>query len=254
MATASAASSAASVDKSSAPPSYAYSPPARVSESRSAAAVAAALPRAHIACAPSPRVVFVLGGPGAGKGTQCARLVEEFGFVHLSAGDLLREERARGGPAAEQIEDCIKNGKIVPVEVTVALLQAAMARSGASKFLVDGFPRNWDNVSGWQRVVGDSAVVEAVLHYDVPDDIMTARLLERGKSSGRADDNEESIRKRLVTYREQTLPGELGFESRGLPGHYSWSTSNPPPASPPHPCLLMMIQSSSITLRKGRCM
>jgi UMP-CMP kinase len=190
-------------------PAYNYHPPTRISDTRSSAAIAAALPRARISTSPTPRVVFVLGGPGAGKGTQCARLVDEYKFVHLSAGDLLREERKRGGPHAELIERTIRNGQIVPVEVTVALLQSAMlSHPSVSKFLVDGFPRNWDNIEGWQRVVGNEAHVDAVLQYDVPDQIMTERLLERGKSSGRSDDNEESIRKRLVTYREQTLPGE----------------------------------------------
>ena len=66
-----------------------------------------------------PRVVFVLGGPGAGKGTQCARLVREYGFTHLSAGDLLREERDSGSPDGEMIERFIREGKIVPVRVAI---------------------------------------------------------------------------------------------------------------------------------------
>ena len=177
-----------------------------MSSTRAAEAVSAALPRERIAAAPVPRVVFVLGGPGAGKGTQCARLAERMGFVHLSAGDLLREERARGGPKAELIESIIRDGGLVPVEISVGLIHAAMTASGATKFLVDGFPRNQDNVDGWQRVVGDAAVVDAVLVFDVPDSKMTARLLERGKTSGRSDDNEETIRKRLRSHAELTVP------------------------------------------------
>lgn len=74
-----------------------------------------------------PQVVFVLGAPGAGKGTQCQRIVDAFGYVHLSAGDLLREERQRpGSEFGELIEDCIRNGKIVPVEVTCSLLENAI--------------------------------------------------------------------------------------------------------------------------------
>lgn len=74
-----------------------------------------------------PQVVFVLGAPGAGKGTQCQRIVDAFGYVHLSAGDLLREERQRAGSEfGELIEDCIRNGKIVPVEVTCSLLENAI--------------------------------------------------------------------------------------------------------------------------------
>lgn len=74
-----------------------------------------------------PKVVFVLGAPGAGKGTQCSKIVDEYGYVHLSAGDLLREERQRAGSEyGDLIENCIRNGKIVPVEVTCSLIDNAM--------------------------------------------------------------------------------------------------------------------------------
>ncbi|KAF9428475.1 hypothetical protein BGZ94_002266 [Podila epigama] len=90
-------------------------------------------------------VIFVLGGPGAGKGTQCANLVRDFGFVHLSAGDLLRAEQERpGSQYGELIKTYIKEGKIVPMEVTIALLENEMLASGQTRFLIDGFPRKMD--------------------------------------------------------------------------------------------------------------
>lgn len=95
------------------------------------------------------QVVFVLGGPGSGKGTNCAKLVETFGFIHLSAGDLLREERQSGSELAEMINTYIAEGKIVPAEVTVRLLHNAMEKSGKKKFLVDGFPRDLMNLQCW---------------------------------------------------------------------------------------------------------
>ncbi|XP_036319599.1 uncharacterized protein LOC118734019 [Rhagoletis pomonella] len=99
---------------------------------------------------------FVLGGPGAGKGTQCSKIVERYQFVHLSAGDLLREERAcQGSEYGTLIEDYIRNGKIVPVEMTCSLLEKAMQNFGQQKFLIDGFPRNQDNFDGWTRQMGD---------------------------------------------------------------------------------------------------
>ena len=90
---------------------------------------------------------FVLGGPGSGKGTVCAKLVEEHGFVHLSAGDLLRAERDSGSPDGELINNIIMKGEIVPVDITVNLIKKAMEQNGWSetKFLIDGFPRNQDN-------------------------------------------------------------------------------------------------------------
>lgn len=96
----------------------------------------------------STTVIFVLGGPGAGKGTQCANLVRDYGFVHLSAGDLLRAEQEReGSQFGGMIREFIREGKIVPLEVTVALLENAMTEAmggeggkgkGGGRFLIDG--------------------------------------------------------------------------------------------------------------------
>merc|ERR1712010_75341 len=95
-----------------------------------------------------PVAFFVLGGPGAGKGTQCAKLVEHYGFTHLSAGDLLRAERKSGSENATLINNYINEGKIVPVEITVNLIKNAMEAvlPECNRFLIDGFPRNTDNV------------------------------------------------------------------------------------------------------------
>lgn len=155
---------------------------------------------------PKKKVVFVLGGPGSGKGTNCSKIVEEFGYVHLSAGDLLREERNSGSELAEMINNFIAEGKIVPAEITVRLLRAAMEKSGKNKFLVDGFPRDIDNLKCWEENMTDICHVQFLLFLDCPQEIMLGRLLERGKTSGRNDDNEESIRKRFKTYEESTRP------------------------------------------------
>ena len=144
-------------------------------------------------------VVFVLGGPGAGKGTQSSMIVEKYGYRHLSAGDLLRAERKSGSAQGQMIDEYIKEGKIVPVEVTVTLLVDAIRADGGTRFLIDGFPRNTNNLSGWQQVAGNSLALGGVLFYDCPEEVMEARLLERGKTSGRTDDNIESIRKRFAT-------------------------------------------------------
>jgi UMP-CMP kinase len=151
-------------------------------------------------------VVFVLGGPGSGKGTNCSKIVDSFGYVHLSAGDLLRAEKASGSKLADMINSYINEGKIVPAEVTTRLLKEAMEKSGRSKFLVDGFPRDLQNLLCWNEQLADYVNVQFLLFLDCPEIIMTARLLERGKSSGRTDDNEESIKKRLRTYEDSTRP------------------------------------------------
>ncbi|GJN10965.1 hypothetical protein PR202_ga29116 [Eleusine coracana subsp. coracana] len=120
-------------------------------------------------------VVFVLGGPGSGKGTQCTNIVEHFGFTHLSAGDLLRAEIKSGSENGTMIENMIKEGKIVPSEVTINLLQEAMIKDDNDKFLIDGFPRNEENRAAFENV-------------------------------GRVDDNIETIRKRFRVFVESSLP------------------------------------------------
>lgn len=176
--------------------------------SRGAGNVAAAL-RALLA----PRVVFVLGGPGTGKGTQCARTSRAFGFAHLSVGDLLRAEVARGSRHGDAINRHIAEGRIVPLETTLALLAAAMRGSaGASAFLIDGFPRALEQAAAFEAAV---CAAEFVLFLDAPEDVMTARLLERGKSSGRVDDNAAAIGARLRTYAEASLPVVEHYAAQG---------------------------------------
>lgn len=164
-----------------------------------------------------PKVVFVLGGPGAGKGTQCQKIVDRFNYLHLSAGDLLREERARkGSEFGALIDDYIKNGKIVPVEVTCSLLENAMISSKKEKFLIDGFPRNQDNLDGWNRKMTDKVDLKCVLFFKCSEEVCITRCLSRGQSgSGRSDDNMESLQKRIATYNNDSLPIIEYFEQQG---------------------------------------
>ncbi|CAM9787480.1 unnamed protein product [Pylaiella littoralis] len=164
-----------------------------------------------------PPVVFVLGGPGSGKGTQCERLAKEYGYVHLSAGELLREERTSGSSDGQLIDEYIREGRIVPVAISLGLLRKAMEASGPhSRFLIDGFPRNSDNVEGWNSIMGDVADVRSVLFLHCPEDVLEKRLLSRGRSSGRTDDNAETAKRRFQTYVETTLPVVEHYEQQGL--------------------------------------
>ncbi|XP_036410098.1 UMP-CMP kinase [Megalops cyprinoides] len=168
-----------------------------------------------------PQVVFVLGGPGAGKGTQCAKIVENYSYTHLSAGDLLRAERGREGSEFGQlIDNYIKEGKIVPVEITINLLRKAMEEtmqqdSERFRFLIDGFPRNQDNLQGWCKVMEGKADVKFVLFFNCSNEVCIDRCLERGKSSGRTDDNRESLEKRIQTYLYSTRPVIEQYEKQG---------------------------------------
>ncbi|XP_045481637.1 UMP-CMP kinase-like [Harmonia axyridis] len=157
---------------------------------------------------PTPKVVFVLGPPGAGKGTQCKNIVEKYGYVHLSAGDLLREERAKpGSQYGELIENYIREGKIVPVEITCSLLEKAIEDSGKEKFLIDGFPRSKNNLDGWNNTAAKRINLSFVLYFDCPLETCTERCLARGAAgSGRSDDNLESLQKRVKTFLSETEP------------------------------------------------
>lgn len=168
-------------------------------------------------------VLFVLGGPGAGKGTQCANLVREYGFTHLSAGDLLRAEQERpGSQFGSLIKEYIKDGKIVPMEVTVQLLENAMTEvlsksssdttKAKGKFLIDGFPRKMDQALKFEETV---CPAKFVLFFDCPEEEMQKRLLKRGETSGRSDDNAESIKKRFKTFVDTSMPVVDYFEKQG---------------------------------------
>lgn len=164
--------------------------------------------RRFTAMSAKPKVIFILGGPGAGKGTQCSLLVSNFGFKHLSAGDLLREERNKpGSEYGELIEHHITNGTIVPVAITCKLIEKAMQRTNTDTFLIDGFPRNKDNLDGWLQEMADKTALLFVLFFDCPIDTCIDRCLKRGAAgSGRTDDNVESLKKRIKTFNEDTLP------------------------------------------------
>jgi UMP-CMP kinase len=161
-------------------------------------------------------VIFVLGGPGAGKGTQCVKLVSDYGFKHLSAGDLLREEQDRAGSEfGEMIKTYIKEGTIVPMEVTIQLLENAMKTAmdteNKKMFLIDGFPRKLDQAHAFERSVVPS---KFTLFFNCSEEVMLKRLLVRGETSGRADDNIESIKKRFRVFVETSMPVVDEFASQ----------------------------------------
>ena len=141
----------------------------------------------------------------------CSNLVSDYGFVHLSAGDLLREERDSGSEQAELINQIILEGKIVPVEITVNLIKKAMQKNGwnEKKFLIDGFPRNQDNKDGWDLVMGEEADMQFVLFLDCEESTMIERISKRSETAGdekRNDDNMEVLLKRFKVFKEQSIP------------------------------------------------
>jgi len=166
---------------------------------------------------PKPNVVFVLGGPGAGKGTMCELAEVQLGWTHLSTGELLRAERQAGGPNAAIIEEFINAGKLVPNEITVALLKHAMEKAirktGRKNFLVDGFPRSLANLDAWYEIFGREVELPKMLYFVCPYAVLEQRILGRAKWSGRSDDNIESVKLRFDTFEAETLPTVERFKS-----------------------------------------
>jgi UMP-CMP kinase len=166
----------------------------------------------NTALMPEYRVLFVLGGPGAGKGTQSELMKENYPCVHLSVGELLRDEQTRlDSPHRALIQECLVGGSIVPVEISLALLERAMEEAAIKHgrsllYLVDGFPRNYDNLEGWNRCMRGVSSVWGVLMYTCPLEILEERILARAATSGRSDDNLKSAQKRFRTFEQETVP------------------------------------------------
>jgi len=154
-----------------------------------------------------PRLIFVVGGPGSGKGTQCEQLVNKHKFEHLSTGDLLRAEVKSGSEKGKELQKTMSEGGLVTTKDLLELLEAEMQNKGWGKckpFLIDGFPRNEENVQVFGDMLAPKITLLGVLNFEVSEEEMKRRCLGRGQ--GRADDNEETILKRLATFQNETVP------------------------------------------------
>merc|ERR1712198_14497 len=158
-------------------------------------------------------IVWVLGGPGCGKGTQCDKIVAKYGFTHLSSGDLLREEVGSGSNRGKQLTAIMEKGDLVPLAVVLDLLAEAMLNklSGSKGYLIDGYPRE---VAQGEQFEAEIAPCAHILYFEVSDDTMTKRLLKRGETSGRADDNVETIKKRLETFHKHSEPVVAAYAAK----------------------------------------
>ena len=153
---------------------------------------------------PKPYVVFVLGGPGSGKGTVCPRLVADYGFSHLSVGELLRAEVASGSTLGHEVESIMKSGGLVSDDLALKIANDAITRiseSGNNKILLDGYPRTLEQATAFEQAVCPAS---CILWLTCAEDVLVQRILERGKSSGRQDDTAESVIIRLKNFNENT--------------------------------------------------
>lgn len=159
--------------------------------------------------------IILCGAPGCGKGTQSDFIVDKYGLTHLSTGDLMRKEVASGSELGQLISSYTSNGQLVPDDVTIKLLEQHIDSLPADTkgLIFDGFPRTLNQAVQLERLMkkrGDKTAI--LIDINVPEDEIIRRLIERGKTSGRADDNLDTIKKRLVVYHDQTRPVDDYYE------------------------------------------
>lgn len=151
--------------------------------------------------------IVLFGPPGAGKGTQAAKLVEKYNLVHLSTGDIFRANIKGETELGRLAKSYMDKGNLVPDEVTISMLEAEVDKNPAAKgFIFDGFPRTTPQAEALDKfLTSKNTAVSIMLALDVPNEELIKRLLERGKDSGRADDLDENIiANRIKVYNEQT--------------------------------------------------
>ena len=146
--------------------------------------------------------------PGSGKGTQSERIVEKYGINHISTGDVLRAEIKNGTELGKTAKGYIDQGQLIPDELMIDILASVFDSFKDSKGVIfDGFPRTIAQAEALKKMLAERGQdVSVMVDLEVPEDELMVRLIKRGKDSGRADDNEETIKKRLHVYHSQTAP------------------------------------------------
>jgi len=153
--------------------------------------------------------MILFGPPGSGKGTQSDKLVDKYGLIHLSTGNLLREEIAQKTPLGLEAKSFMDKGQLVPDEVVIGMIDSSLDHHKEAKgFLFDGFPRTVAQAQALDKLLElKKTGINTVLALEVGEDELVKRLLNRGKTSGRSDDTDEAvIRKRLAVYNDETTP------------------------------------------------
>lgn len=166
--------------------------------------------------------IVIFGAPGSGKGTQSDKMIEKFGFEHISTGDVLRGEIKKGSELGKTAQEYINQGQLVPDQLIVDMLAKVYDEFGRDHkgVIFDGFPRTIPQAESLKAMLSERGdKVAAMIELDVPEDELMKRLLLRGQQSGRSDDNEETIRKRLDVYHSQTAPLIDWYEREGIRHH-----------------------------------
>ena len=166
--------------------------------------------------------IVIFGAPGSGKGTQSDLLIKKYGFGHISTGDVLRNEIKNGTELGKTAKGYIDNGQLIPDELMVSILASVYDGFGADHagVIFDGFPRTIAQAEALKAMLAERGhAVAAMIELDVPEAELMTRLITRGQESGRSDDNEQTIKKRLDVYHNQTSPLIDWYEKEGTHNH-----------------------------------
>lgn len=165
--------------------------------------------------------IVIFGAPGSGKGTQSEKITEKYGIRHISTGDVLREEIKNGTELGKTAKRYIDEGQLLPDELIIDILASVLdSMKGHNGVIFDGFPRTIPQAEALKKLLQDRGQdITAMLNLDVPEEELITRLLKRGQESGRADDNMETIKKRLDVYKSQTFPLIEYYKKEGKYNH-----------------------------------
>lgn len=162
--------------------------------------------------------IVLFGPPGAGKGTQSEKMIKQYKLIHLSTGDLFRKHLGEGTELGKLAQKYMDDGNLVPDSVVIGMVKDKIATAvDPNGFIFDGFPRTVNQAQALDDVLGEfETSVSGMIGLNVPDEELKKRLLERGKTSGRADDqNETKINTRIKVYKEETIPVANYYEAQG---------------------------------------
>lgn len=164
--------------------------------------------------------LVIFGAPGSGKGTQSEKLIDRYHLHHISTGEVLRDHIARGTELGRTADSYISQGQLIPDELMLRVLEHELDNNGdktAEGVIFDGFPRTIPQAQALKEMMKRRGhKIHAVIGLEVPEDQLMERMIERGKQSGRSDDNPETIRKRLAVYHNQTQPLRDYYKNEGM--------------------------------------
>ncbi len=161
--------------------------------------------------------IALFGAPGAGKGTQSKKLVEKYDLMYVSTGDILRREIAENSEVGNRIKHIMDAGELVPDEIVVEIIEKIVTHNTHRGILYDGFPRNVAQAEAFDELLHrHNSHLLCMISLSVPRRELVLRILERSKISGRSDDNEETIQKRLKQYEDKTLPVADFYKEKGI--------------------------------------